>query len=152
MAAYRFSDQQAWLASVEAQRAVFFLSGWARGVFETAGAFMSGKAMTVLSRFGVGDTFQMTAVLDRLVELGQLRELTGPEVWGQHRVFVAADAPMRSEVPGKPGADVSVSWRGSPSDLATDLEPLLTVEQLQELACELTLKWRERRTGVRVPK
>lgn len=46
---------------------------------------------------------------------------------------------------GKPGCDVTVYWRGSPSDLATDLEPLLTLEQLQELACELALKWRERR-------
>lgn len=46
---------------------------------------------------------------------------------------------------GKPERGVYVAWEGSPFDLATEIEPLLTVDQLQELACELVVKWRERR-------
>lgn len=37
-----------------------------------------------------GDTWDMMACMDRLVELGELRELTGNDVCGQHRVFVSA--------------------------------------------------------------
>lgn len=37
-----------------------------------------------------------------------------------------------------------VYWRGSVLDLLTDLEPLLTIEQLQELACETVFRWRDR--------
>lgn len=48
---------------------------------------------------------------------------------------------------GKPERDVYVVWRGSASDLATDIEPLLSAEQLQELVGELAVKWRERRTS-----
>jgi hypothetical protein len=33
----------------------------------------------------------MLARIDRLVELGYLREVTGDDVAGQHRVFVAGD-------------------------------------------------------------
>lgn len=47
---------------------------------------------------------------------------------------------------GKPGHDVYVAWRGSVGDLVTDLKPLLTGEQLQELAGELAVAWRERRS------
>lgn len=45
---------------------------------------------------------------------------------------------------GKPGRDVIVYWRGSATDLATDLAALLTVEQLQELVGELAIRWREK--------
>jgi hypothetical protein len=34
------------------------------------------------------DTYKMLALLDRLVELGQLREVTGPTIRGQDRIFV----------------------------------------------------------------
>lgn len=37
-----------------------------------------------------GDSWLMLACLDRLVEAGELREVTDPKVPGQHRVFVAA--------------------------------------------------------------
>jgi len=34
-----------------------------------------------------GDYWRMMACLDRMVELGELREVTGPDVAGQHRIF-----------------------------------------------------------------
>ena len=36
-------------------------------------------------------------------------------------------------------------WRGSVTDLVTDLQPLLTLAQLCELAGEAALAWRRRR-------
>lgn len=39
-------------------------------------------------------------------------------------------------------ADVTVTWRGSSSDLATDLAALMGRDQLLELACELLLRAR----------
>jgi hypothetical protein len=41
---------------------------------------------------GGGDTWRMLARIDRLVELNYLREITGHDVAGQHRVFVAGSA------------------------------------------------------------
>jgi hypothetical protein len=41
----------------------------------------------------------------------------------------------------------SVKFRGSVTDLVTDLSALLTVEQLQELAGEAAVEWRRRRAG-----
>lgn len=38
-----------------------------------------------------GDSWEMIACVDRLVELGEIREITAPgSVIGQHRVFVKA--------------------------------------------------------------
>lgn len=45
----------------------------------------------------------------------------------------------------KPGKDVVLHWRGSVTDLVTDIEPLLTDNQLAELAGETALAWRKRR-------
>lgn len=48
-----------------------------------AGACTMGQAMCAGC-----DTWQMMAYVDRLVELGELREIEQGEVCGQHRVFV----------------------------------------------------------------
>lgn len=37
-----------------------------------------------------GDSWELLACVDRLVELGEIREITGSGVAGQHRVFVKA--------------------------------------------------------------
>lgn len=37
-----------------------------------------------------GDVWDAMARVDRLVEIGDLREITGPDVSSQHRVFVKA--------------------------------------------------------------
>lgn len=56
-----------------------------RHLSELAGAFSAGAAI----RDETGDTWQMLACVDRLVETGEIRELTDPSsVWAQHRVFV----------------------------------------------------------------
>lgn len=37
-----------------------------------------------------GDGWYAMALVDRMVELGEIKELTGPKCQGQHRVFIAA--------------------------------------------------------------
>lgn len=56
----------------------------ARHLSNLAGAFSCGAAI----RDESGDSFLMLACIDRLVETGEIRELTGPSTWAQHRVFV----------------------------------------------------------------
>lgn len=51
----------------------------------------------------------------------------------------------RQEPSGKPGEDELVYWRGSVGDLLTDLVPLLTTAQLEELAGEAMLRWRRKK-------
>lgn len=51
-----------------------------------AGAFMMFSALKDVS----GDAWLMMAYVDRMVELGEIREITPPTVAGQHRVFVSA--------------------------------------------------------------
>jgi len=52
----------------------------------SSGAFTSSAAWKGVT----GDSDLMLACLDRMVELRLLREVTGDEVWGQHRIFVSA--------------------------------------------------------------
>jgi hypothetical protein len=51
---------------------------------KVAGAVRASEAMHQV----YGDMWLMLAALDYMVEKGELREVTGPDVWGQHRVFV----------------------------------------------------------------
>ena len=37
---------------------------------------------------GPGNSWQMLACVDRLVELKEIKEITGPTAAGQHRVFI----------------------------------------------------------------
>lgn len=55
-------------------------------LLSTAGAFKMVKALGIAG----SDTFFMQACIDRMVELGELREITNSKnVWGQDRVFVS---------------------------------------------------------------
>lgn len=55
-----------------------------RDLLDQAGAVSMGAAISK----STGDTWTMMACVDRMVELGELREVTGGDVWGQHRVFI----------------------------------------------------------------
>jgi hypothetical protein len=54
-----------------------------------AGAVSMGKAISK----STGDSWKMLACVDRLVELNEIREITGPGVAGQSRVFVSVEYP-----------------------------------------------------------
>ena len=54
-------------------------------ILEKAGCIRMGEAM---SYAGGGDTFSMLATVDRLIEMGYLREINFGECHGQDRIFV----------------------------------------------------------------
>lgn len=53
-------------------------------LIKEAGAIRAQEAMLKVS----GSIWTMMAALDRMVELGELKELTTPDAMGQYRVFV----------------------------------------------------------------
>ena len=57
----------------------------AKRLLNEAGAFKMFSALEDVS----GDVWTMMAYVDRLVELGEIREITNGNVSGQDRVFVA---------------------------------------------------------------
>lgn len=52
-----------------------------------AGAVRCDKAISAARS---GSSWMMLACMDRLVELGEVKEITGPDTCGQYRVFVSA--------------------------------------------------------------
>ena len=57
----------------------------AKALLREAGAVMALRLMDGCT----GDSWTMAACIDRLVELGELREVPNPiSSWGQHRLFV----------------------------------------------------------------
>jgi hypothetical protein len=64
----------------------------ARRVCEVAGAVRMDKLMTFAGAGGVSDNWGQLAVVDRLVELGILRELPAADLVTQHRLFAWSGA------------------------------------------------------------
>ncbi len=58
----------------------------AKHLLDEAGAFMILAALKDIS----GEAWTMMAYVDRLVELGEIREITSANVAGQNRVFIRA--------------------------------------------------------------
>lgn len=83
---YVYETEKPWLFTDDGQRCLLKARDAAFRLLDEAGAFM---AMKPLSKVDYGDTWKALAILDRLVELGDIREVT-VNVWGQDRVFVRA--------------------------------------------------------------
>ena len=87
---YQYQAERPWLFTEEGQVALLKARNKALRLLDEAGAFMSFSA---LKGVDYPDTFRAMALLDRMVELGDIREVTGPNVMGQHRVFVSGGRP-----------------------------------------------------------
>lgn len=85
---YNYAAERPWLFTEDGQVALFQTLERARSLLSVAGAF---NGMKALERVSVGDTFKMMALLDRLVELRALREVTAADCRGQDRIFVAGE-------------------------------------------------------------
>jgi hypothetical protein len=83
--AYVYTTERPWLFTEEGQVALIKTRDNAFRLLDSAGAFNGMKAFKDVS---VGDTFRMMALLDRLVEMDDIREVAGPNVRGQDRIFV----------------------------------------------------------------
>lgn len=82
---YDYETQRSFVFTEAGQVMFLAIRDTAQEVLKLAGAVMSSRLFACTS----GDAWNMLACIDRLVELGELREITGKDVAGQHRVFVA---------------------------------------------------------------
>lgn len=83
---YSYEEHRDWINGPDGTRAVAFVLNRVREVMEPAGA-----ARMYALWPSTGDSDTMMAAVDRVVELGVIRELdVTPRPAGQHRVFVPA--------------------------------------------------------------
>lgn len=83
---YDYQQQRASLFTDEGQRKLLAVRDRVARLLKTAGAVRLQEAIAEVT----GDSWESLACVDRLVELGEIREITGEGVAGQHRVYVAA--------------------------------------------------------------
>ena len=84
---YNYQAQRPQVFTEAGQRMFLAIRDKAEKCIKLSGAVQSQELL-----IGSGDTWDMLACIDRLVELSYLREITGRDVAGQHRVFVAGSA------------------------------------------------------------
>lgn len=84
---YRYEALKPGLFTEDNQRMFLSIRDRVQKLLREAGAVRLQEAINQEA----GDSWTMLACVDRLVEIGELREVTtGQQVAGQHRVFVAA--------------------------------------------------------------
>jgi len=83
---YNYKEHRERVFTDEGQREFLKVRDHVQELLGRAGAVRMSEAMSVLT----GDTWFILACVDRLVELGEIREITGEDIAGQHRVFVSA--------------------------------------------------------------
>ncbi len=83
---YDYNTERDAIFTEEGQRMFLQIRDAVQAKLKLAGAVRVQEAMS-----GSGNTWEMMACFDRMVELGEIREITDPtKVCGQHRVFVSA--------------------------------------------------------------
>jgi hypothetical protein len=81
---YSYQTRRSFVFTEEGQRDFLKIRDTAKRLLDEAGAVTSMKLMCV-----TGDTWNMLACIDRLVELGELIEIPNPvSRAGQHRIFI----------------------------------------------------------------
>ena len=78
---YNYEEEKEKIFTERGQRAFLRVRDHVNNLLEKAGAFRMDKAMIC-----GGDAWEQMAYVDRLVELGEIREVT-ENVWGQDRIF-----------------------------------------------------------------
>jgi hypothetical protein len=89
---YDYLIERPWLFTESGQVALLKTRDNAFRFCDEAGAFLGVRA---LKGVDYGDTFKAMAILDRLVELRDIREITSTDVWGQDRVFIRVNRDAR---------------------------------------------------------
>jgi len=85
---YNYNEMKPWLFSDEGQRCLLRTRDNALKLLAHAGAFV---ATAPLADVNYGDSYKGSALIDRMVELGDIQEVTKHKtVASQHRVFVSA--------------------------------------------------------------
>jgi hypothetical protein len=81
---YKYEDIKPMIFSEDGQNMFLRIRDHITDILSVAGAIRMQEAISVAT----GDSWQMLACVDRMVEIGELREVTGIGVPGQYRVFV----------------------------------------------------------------
>jgi len=84
---YNYETEKPKLLTDEGQKMVITVLKNIQELLKKSGAFMT---FAPLKNVKYGDTWTALAIIDRLVELGEIREVTDKGVAGQDRVFVSA--------------------------------------------------------------
>lgn len=83
---YKYDDLKAELFTDEGQRMFLKVRDCVSEILKSAGAITMFAAMKAA---GSGDSWTMMACVDRLVELGEIREIPTTNSRGQDRVFIS---------------------------------------------------------------
>jgi len=81
---YNYQVQKKEIFTDTGQRKFLKVRDRVNNMLDSSGAFKMSYAWKNIT----DDSFTMLAYVDRLVELGEIREITGNDVSGQDRVFV----------------------------------------------------------------
>lgn len=81
---YDYQTQRPYVFTERGQEMFLSIRDRVKRLLDTAGAVRLAEAITGET----GDVWNMLACVDRLAELGEIRELSNPGVAGQFRVFV----------------------------------------------------------------
>ena len=81
---YNYQNERKNLFTEKGQMMFIAIRDKAKGLLKVAGAFMLIHVISGVS----GDSFTMFACVDRLVELGEIKEITTKDTPGQFRVFI----------------------------------------------------------------
>lgn len=84
---YRYEEQRPQIFTEEGQVKFLAVRDRVKQLLQQSGAVKMYPALNECS----GDTWLAMAFIDRLVELGEIREVTDDSVAGQDRVFVAVE-------------------------------------------------------------
>lgn len=82
---YNYEKEKQKIFTEDGQETFLTIRDHVHLLIKRSGAVMMGNAISVVT----GDTWVHMACVDRLVELKEIREITKPNVAGQHRVFVS---------------------------------------------------------------
>ena len=82
---YQYADLRPDLFAEQGVEALTHIRRNVENALRRSGAVRAQEAMSGV----VGDSWLALAALDYMVEKGEIREVTGPAVAAQHRVFVA---------------------------------------------------------------
>lgn len=82
---YEYHEQKSAIFSDSGQRMFIKIRDHTKELLAKAGA---ARCQEIMNGAGGGDSWRMLACIDRLVELGEIREIKQYQCAGQHRVFV----------------------------------------------------------------
>ena len=83
---YLYETEKPELFTEEGQRMFLKIRDHTKALLEAAGAV---SLENMIQGAGGGDSWQMLACVDRLVELNEIREIPQGQCAAQHRIFVA---------------------------------------------------------------